>query len=279
MFEGITRIDNLDGIYVKREDLAHWCSLDHPSGSKVRQYEQMINNNFCEGSGTVPPMIVGCSANSCQQIYIASSAHSRMLKGIIYVPKRAIRTSATRYCEMMGSEINEIKPGYLSVVRKHTRQRVIDLGKVIEWDRRLAILDTAAQCANIPKDIKQIIVPTGSGLTAAGVMIGVAGTEIEVIAIGTSPMILGSGIESLAAKFNQDKSKVLGPVTFIPPTIPYDKHMIEWLPDGTPLDPFYGAKAWHIAKEGQLFWPPGLRPVCSMPKDCQDSFRDWKGPQ
>lgn len=278
MIEEITPIHNFDGVYVKREDLACWHTLDYPSGSKVRQYEKMSVPKFNEGSGTMPPMIVGCSANSCQQIYVAAAAHARMSRGIIYIPRRSVKTSATKYCEMLGAEVNEIKPGYLSVIRKAARQRVINIGTVIEWDRLLAILDTANQCANVPDEVRKIVVPSGSGLTAAGVLLGMAGKDVEIIAVGTSPMVVGSKIQELAHKYQIDKSKELGKITFVPPTMPYDKHIINQLPDGTPLDPFYAAKAWHLAEKGMLFWPPGLRPIKSMPDDCQDAFRDWQGP-
>lgn len=277
MYEGITPIHNMDGILVKREDLAYWYSLEYPSGSKVRQYSEMTNKKFSEGSGTLPPMLVGCSANSCQQIYIASAAHSRALRGIIYVPKRAVRTDATKYCEMMGAEINEVKPGYLSVVRKHARQRAVDLREVIEWDRKLAILDTAEQCKNVPDGVKRIIVSTGSGLTAAGVLIGVAEKDIQVVAVATSPMAGASDIIKLASRYSSNE-KCRATLEFITSTVPYDKHRIDRLPDGTPLDPFYAAKAWHLTEPGDLFWPPGLRPIMSMPEDCRVEFKDWKGP-
>jgi len=287
MYEDITPIHCLEGVLVKREDLACWSSLEHPSGSKVRQYQQMIANrpipediDFINlDAPSIPPMLVGCSANSCQQVYVASAAKLNQTNGIIYVPKRQKKTDATKYCEQLGAEVNEIKPGYSSVIRKHARQRAVDLKVVIGWDRKLAVLDTAKQCENIPDGIKRIIVPTGSGLTAAGVLIGTWGRGIEIVAVLTSPMADRASIVKLASRYCPQVDLLgLGKLEVILPTTPYDKHLIANLPDGTPLDPFYAAKAWHLAEEGDLFWPPGLRPIMAMPDDCREAFKDWKGP-
>jgi hypothetical protein len=282
LYPNITPVHELNGVYVKREDLAFWTDLEYPSGSKVRQYFHMAGgvewiNGFYE-NGKEPPCIVGCSANSAQQIYVAATAKLLKTKAIIYVPARAQRTAATKYCEQMGAEINEVRPGYLSVVRKKTRQRVVDLKDVVQWDRPLAILDTAKQCVNLPPGIKRIIVPSGSGLTAAGVLIGTAGTGIQVVVAATSPMTGATNIMTLATRYLPDKNSNLGPIEFIPPSVPYDKYIIDILPDGTPLDPFYAAKSWLLCKEGDLFWPPGLRPVRAMPEDCQKVFSIWTGP-
>ncbi len=285
-YTGITQIDEFNGKFVKREDLAFWSSLEYPSGSKVRQYLNMAGftewmNGFYE-PGTEPPCLVGCSANSAMQIYIAATARMLKTKGIIYVPKRKVRSDATNYAVKMGSEVNEIKPGYLSVIRKAARQRAIDLKQYVEWDRKAAIQDTITQCENIPIEIKRIIVPTGSGLTAAGIVAYYANRPDqhnwpEIVVVATSPMASERQIRSLA--FRLSNSMFMPPIKFIGPTTPYDTPVIESLPDGTPLDPFYAAKAWKYMQTDDLLWPPGLRPVVSMPEICQREFRYWKGPQ
>ncbi len=289
---GTTPIDEFDGKFVKREDLACWTSLEYPSGSKVRQYLAMagyVETN--EGPGIrlshltnnmkVQPCLVGCSANSAMQIYVSAAAKQLNAKGIIYVPKRKVRSDATNYAIKLGSEVNEIKPGYLSVIRKAARQKAIDLKQYVEWDRKAAIQDTIDQCINIPENIKRIIVPTGSGLTAAGILIGVVRHKgpIKVVAIGTSPMADKAKILTLAAKMKVQLKIPPDLLEFIGPTTPYDTPVIERLPDDTPLDPYYAAKTWKYMEKGDLLWPPGLRPVISMPEICQEEFRDWEGPQ
>src|SRR5258706_15398829 len=285
-FLNITPVHEFDGKFVKREDIAYWSSLEYPSGSKVRQYLNMAGftewvNGFYE-SGTEPPCLVGCSANSAMQIYIAAAAKQLNTKGIIYVPKRKVRSDATLYAIKLGSEVNEIKPGYLSVIRKAARQRAIDLKQYVEWDRKAAIKDTMDQCVNIPIGIKRIIVPTGSGLTAACIVAAFAlrpdqQNWPEIVIVATSPMASEKQIRALAFKLSN--SMFMPPIQFIGPTTPYDVPMVMSLPDGTPLDPYYAAKAWKYVERNDILWPPGLRPVISMPEVCQDRFKDWTGPQ
>lgn len=289
-YAGITPIDSFNGKFVKREDLAHWTSLDYPSGSKVRQYMNMaapisritvaLDDDLIQ-----PPCLVGCSANSAMQIYVAAAAKQLDTKGIIYVPKRKIKSDATLYAERLGAEINEVKPGYLSVIRKAARQRAIDLKHYVAWDRKAAIQDTIDQCTNLPDRVRRIIVPTGSGLTVAGVIIGMNrllertrkfDPYLKVIAVGTSPMSDAARILKLVKYFEPDCN--LGLSRFITSATPYDTPVVESLPDGTPLDPFYAAKAWKYMQPGDLLWAPGLRPVESMPEVCRGAFKDWKGP-
>jgi hypothetical protein len=287
---GITPVDEFNGMFVKREDLAHWSSLDYPSGSKVRQYMAMAKPNYyMEDSLTgPPPCLVGCSANSAMAIYVASTAKILGTKGIIYTAKRKVRSAGITYALSLGAEVNEMtsKQGYyLSHLQRHAKQRGIDLKNYIMWDRNAAIQDTIDQCVNIPVEIKRIIVPTGSGLTAAGVLLGINkyATNREkyqnlpvVVAVGASAMSDYHSIMTLARKMNP----MIGSATleFIGPDTPYDTPVVESLPDGTPLDPFYAAKAWKYLEEGDLFWPVGLRPIISMPEICRESFKDWKGP-
>lgn len=271
-FTGITPVHSLDDKYVKREDLACWESLEFPSGSKVRQYLAMAAHTVSnEGYA---PCIVGCSANSAMSIYVASTAKRLNTGGIIYTAKRKVRSDAIKYAIAMGAEVNEMTPKqghYLNNLQKHARQRAIDLKEYVAWDRKAALQDTIDQCVNIPENIRRIVVPTGSGLTAAGIILALQrmGRNIDVLVIKSSMMDI----------------KFAAPICFYPgikiiqPTSPYDTPLVASLPDETPLDPFYAAKAWHYVGKDDLFWPPGLRPVMAMPEVCQKAFKGWKGPQ
>src|SRR5882672_11332997 len=107
-FTGITQVDEFDGKFVKREDLAYWTSLEYPSGSKVRQYMSMALGSYINTKSfpympppeaLQPPCLVGCSANSAMQIYVAAAAKQLNTKGIIYVPGRKVRSDATLYAQ------------------------------------------------------------------------------------------------------------------------------------------------------------------------------------
>ena len=284
LFTGITPIHKFNEYYVKREDLAYWSSLDYPSGSKVRQYWAMASIDVLTQPTTelwlekgISPCIVGCSANSAMQIYVAAAAKRLNTKGIIYTAGRKKRTDATKYAAEMGAEIVEVKPGYLSLIRARARARAIELGDVVKWSPQAAIEDTIKQCENIPEDVKRIIVPTGSGLTAAGVLAGMANRSKKpfIVVVATSTMCDALSIIKRARQWGADQ----GRLEFIPPTSSYNDHEVAMLPDGTPLDPYYSSKAFKYLQPNDLFWPVGLRPIRSMPDDCKEAFKNWKGPK
>lgn len=271
----ITGVEKLSNYWVKREDKAGWISLDMPSGSKVRQYCQMAKPGV--------PMIVGCASNSAMQIYVAAAARQNQVQGIIYTAKCNARTDATRYAKEMGAELHEVTPGYMSVLRKRSRDHARTLGNCVKWDVRGAIEDAARQVANIPSDVARIVIPTGSGLTAVGVLVGLVRLDrhLPVSAIAVSNLANSDNIISLAKRqlgmIGRLNEPILPPFSLIKANGSYSKHLVRRLPDGTPLDPFYAAKAVDYLERGDLFWVPGLRPVRSMPLECRREFADWKG--
>jgi 1-aminocyclopropane-1-carboxylate deaminase/D-cysteine desulfhydrase-like pyridoxal-dependent ACC family enzyme len=280
----LSPVHKFDNVWVKREDIACWSDLGSPSGSKVRQYTAMVAKN--PGA----PCIVGCSSFSCQQVYVASAAKQAGVPGIIYVSARKELTDATRYCKALGAEINEVKPGYMNVVRKRARDRAKALGAVVQWDVSLALEDAMEQCANIPSSVKRVVIPTGSGLTASGVLAGLAisGHKASVLAVAVSGMADEKKIQQAAVKLIRSHFVKTGE-SINSPDLPkfelinhpddYGDYMRGRLPDGTPLDPWYAAKAFSYLTEGDCFWPVGLRPICSMPEVCRIEYASWKGPQ
>jgi 1-aminocyclopropane-1-carboxylate deaminase/D-cysteine desulfhydrase-like pyridoxal-dependent ACC family enzyme len=282
----LSPVHEFNGVFVKREDIACWSDLDSPSGSKVRQYTAMVKKS----PGV--PCIVGCSSYSCQQVYVASAAHKAGVPGIIYVSARNELTDATKYVVRLGGEVNQVRPGYMNVVRARARARAKALGRVVQWDVSLALQDAMDQCANIPSSVKRIVIPTGSGLTASGVLAGLAlmGHTASVLAVAVSGLADVDKIQQDAVKLiheaRLDRRRSFNNTDFELPEFELVNHpgkygdfVIARLPDGTPLDPFYAAKAWQWCKDGDILWPVGLRPISSMPKACQLEFAEWKGPR
>lgn len=251
----LTRVDRFGGWWAKREDLACDAGPHLPAGSKVRQYLAMAANH---PPGT--PMIVGCSADSCQQVYVAAAAKQAGCRGVVVVPARAKRTPATEWCAAMGAEVVEVRPGYPSVCRAEAKRRAAELGGCIRWDRAKAVADAADQCANLP-ECRRVVVPTGSGLTAAGVLAGLAAAGrrgVTVVAVAVSGMAKESVVLKLAAGL---ASGPLPPFWLVPPCCPYGQPRRAALPDDTPLDSYYAAKAVRHIQDGDCLWVPGRRPV------------------
>lgn len=242
--------------WAKREDLAHYVGPGAPSGAKVRQYEAMV-----AASPDDAALVVGCSADGAMQVYVAYAAAKHGRNALVVVPKRRVRTSATQYAADMGAEVVEVSPGYPSQYRKVVRDMVAERGwNAVRWDREAAFHDAAAQVVNLPRDIRRVVVPTGSGLTAAGVAWGLyrlGRVNVRVVAVCASPMGTGGAVTSLVARFGGPR---FVPVDVIEPTSPYGKPVTAALPDGTALDRYYAAKALPYVQPGDALWVVGRRP-------------------
>ena len=267
-FDKITPIAEYgDGWLAKRDDLACNLGPDYPSGLKVRQYLGMASTQ--QGA----PMIVGCSANSAQQIYVAAAAHFTGVQGIVYLPARKKRTAATEYCLRLGCEVVEVRPGYRNYCMLQARKRAISIGRTVRWINDRAVADAAFQAANIPRHVKRVVVPTGSGLLCGGIVGGMAMNsmaDIEVVVVAMSGRKIHDRILRLAAQVAGDRK--LPRVTIEPHPLGYNDPVVGRLPDGTPLDPFYAAKALGYVRSGDLLWVPGVRPVSAMPLKCRKEF-------
>jgi hypothetical protein len=269
----LTRVDEFDGFWAKREDFACWERIDWPSGAKVRQYIKMI-----ESQPDGLPLLVGCSAFGAMQIYLAAAAEKFGRNGIIYTPGRKEPTDATRYAISKGLEVVSVRPGWPSVYKTRARERGKALGQFVRWDFPGAVLDALHQTQNIPSGVRRVVVVAGSGLVAAGVLAGLAGRDVEVVGVAVCTMAHSDRILKNAERFAGDRSASLPKFTLVQSAYKYEQFTIASLPDGTPLDPFYMAKLLPFLEEGDCLWLTGLRPVCAMPWRCQIAFAGWRGP-
>lgn len=258
----LTPVDRFGDWYAKREDRAGFTGTDAPSGAKVRQYNAMIAN---APPGT--PLVVGCSADSAMQIYVAHAARVLGRRGVVVVPARAKRSAATCWAADAGAEIIEVRPGYPSVYRAAARTVARKYGGAVRWDAAYAVRDTAKQTENIPAGVRRVIVPSGSGLTAAGVIWGLAvrgRADVSVVIVAVSELATAERVADLVEKYF---STWRGPhPDNVPGMIyerargPYRKPCYAALPDGMILDPFYAAKASTYIRPGDCLWVSGRRP-------------------
>ena len=266
LVDHLTSVDSFGPWSSKRDDRAAFSDFNLPSGSKVRQYLYM------SGKAENAPLIVGCSATSAMQVYVAFAAKALGTPGIVYVPKRNTPSASTAWARGMGVEVNEVSPGYLSFVRKLAKDRAKSLGPVVRWDVDFALRDTTYQCQNVPHHLRRVVVPVGTGLICAGIMAGLAlygGGKTEVLGVGVSDMSDKDKIVSLARKMT---AQALPNLTLIRHPLPYDRGVAAVLPDGSPLDPYYAAKALAYVQEGDCLWVPGVRPLGAFPKECLDKL-------
>lgn len=254
----ITPVQRFADRFVKRDDLAFYESDFSACGSKVRQYMQMIE----QSPGC--PLIVGCSAISAQQIYVADAGQRTGRRAIVVVPSRKTKTIGTRWAESHGAEIVEVSPGYPAVYRKRAREIAAEYsGGCVRWNPVLAVVDTMRQCQNVPADVEEVVVAVGSGLVCAGVLAGLAGRRIRVLGVAVSDLAKRQRIVETAAKFATNK---LPRFRFIRHPAAYDEPVFKKLPDGVVLDPFYAAKCLDYVRAFGLLWITGRRPIDAIPE-------------
>ena len=257
--EGIT-------LGAKREDHACFTSIMQASGAKVRQYMSM-----CNKAHPAAPLVVGCSAHSCQQLYVADAMQRTGRRGVVFVPARKEKTSATKFCESVGCEVHYVRPGHLSVVRKRAR----DYAKAYEgvaWDQQLAIEDTRiqAEAYTNSKTVygrgsdRKIVLAVGSGATMLGLLVGLVKDcclDYNVLGVRVSGMC---NPEKLLDKFVSicGPVSVRGSIDFVDSNpLDYTKPFYDRDPS---MDPYYTAKALPFVGHNDLLWVTGRRQIGAL---------------
>lgn len=265
MFDtGLTPIQYVTsrGWYVKRDDLGAFTSADMPSGAKVRQYRAMI-----DAAPDDSVLAGGGGAAAAMQVYIAALGLAYGRDAYVSVPRRTIRHPSTVWAANHGATVLEVVPGYPSQYRARIRALPAELGRpVVRWDRHLAAWDTADQVRNVPGDVYRVVVPSGSGLTAAGIIIGLlqhGPLEVpRVKVIATSPMAHRDKILAWVRQFapHLDPSPVK--LEIVPTGMDYARPVRRCLPgEVDELDPWYAAKGVDHMQRGELLWVVGRRPA------------------
>lgn len=251
----LTPIQQFDGWQAKREDHAGWLGPDRPSGAKVRAYGRMI-----EARPPGLPLVVGCGASSAIQVYIADAARRYGRQAYVAVPARKERHPSTQWAAAHGALITEVRPGYRSVVEDRARKIVPE--PYVHWDPALAASDSAEQVANVPPG-STLVVPTGSGLIVAGIIGGLCqeGKAAHVRIVGVGGRAQLSTVYGLVRRlFGIDYLETAVEVSLVAAPMPYNTRVRAELPDGSPLDPYYAAKALPYVGPGDILWVTGRRP-------------------
>lgn len=249
----LTPVEQVGTYWAKREDFAGFNGHQYPSGAKVRQYLAMV-----AAAPDDAVLMVGCSADSAMQIYVAYAAELTGRKGYVVIPSRKVDSAATKWALEHGAIVSQVSPGYPSVYRARMKELAKSLGlPVVRWDPLYAFLDTVRQTENLPAGAR-VVVPTGSGLTAASILAGAPGAT--VLAVAVSDMATKESILSRANGFAA--GAVIDPdrLTVVRTNSKYGKAEDARLPDGTKLDPFYAAKALAYVQPGDVLWVSGRRP-------------------
>jgi cysteine synthase len=204
-----TPVEGRAGMLFKRDDLFRPFPEMPLNGGKVRQAMNLVRNNLDAIRAKHGGMVATCSSvHSPQGILVARIAKEFGLscalgignnRGVDEVCKRHYNIAVAR---SLGCDVRVLSPmGYGTVLAarmKETFPRAFQIafGMNFKHDRESILECVADQVQNLPRDLDALVVPMGSGLTAAGVLRGLAKHSI---AVGKVHLVQISGFDRTGA--------------------------------------------------------------------------------
>jgi len=272
--DALTPIERHRGRLYKRDDLFAPFGDVPLSGGKVRQAMRLLGSAreriVTEHGGVV---LTTTGVHSPQGLIIARVCRELGLRCVIFVGATTVggalsRHAMLRHALAAGAQIDaRARVAYEPVLMRAAKDwrdehdgagYVVRFGINLEDDPDAIIGSTAEQLRNVPSSVREIVVPTGAGITAAGVILGAA--EYAPHARITVVQIAGYDRTELIGRVvgahDYDYVALRG--------VPYARMLTRQLAPSVWLDPIYEAKAhdWlleHRAAHDDrvLFWLVG----------------------
>jgi len=246
-----------DGIYVKRDDL---CEVAGIYGGKVRTCYALCRRAKDVGHTHV---VTAGSRHSPQCHIVAAMGQHLGMRVTVHCPIGELgpELQAAAAC---GAKVVQHRPGYNSVIVKRAQEQAEQVRAYLipfGMECREAVQQTAGQVLNIPGDIRRIVVPVGSGMSAAGIIQGVK-ESFGKLEMKLSPFLRIVGVQ-VGAEAKQRLNKWAPGwdtvMTLVKSELGYDQHVEGKRIAGIPLDPVYEAKCLPYLQPGDLFWLVGIR--------------------
>ena len=249
----LTPVQEVNGIYLKREDLFEFAGC---SGSKVRGALYIIQKAMEQGYTS----FVSLGSRFSPQCEIISCICEEMnLKCHLFMPGSKEKTLVMEHIEMNKNTTLHyiLKGGYTNVLISRAKKFAEENGFYfinfgMEMEETIDII--GCQVENIPNYIKRVVMPIGSGMNFCAVVNGLEryhkdNVQVVGIYVGKDPM---RTICKYTPMFNFKNHKV------IKSEYRYEKELNETIGDVI-LDPIYEAKCKKYLCEGDLFWIVGRR--------------------
>lgn len=242
-----TPIEKHGDLWLKREDLYTFAGI---SGGKVRSCLALAE-------GAVG-LITASARKSPQMQIVARIAHAKGIPARCHIPAGP-ETPEMVDAEAHGAELVKHRPGHNTVIcarayQDATKDRTSWTYIPFGMQCATAVTMTRKQVQSIPKGVKRIVVPVGSGISAAGILWGLMdqGLRIPVVGVcvGADPR---KRLDVFAPPMWRHKLELV--------RAPDKYHdAVEAEIDGIRLDPIYEAKCERYLQPGDLFWVIGIRP-------------------
>ena len=249
--EDLTPIEYHDGVWLKRDDLFSFANI---RGGKVRTCLRIATEKPYAG------LITASARKSPQAQIVARIAHSLGIPARCHTPEGAY-TPEMDDAVAHGAEIIQHGAGYNNVIIARANA---DLAEHPGWchvpfgmEHPYAVEATAEQVANM-KVVSRIVVPVGSGMTAAGILHGLARWGAAGLAAGIPVLGVVVGADPTRRLDRYAPPMWRGLMRLVPAGQPYhvglDRHV-----GGVRLDPVYEAKCVDYLQTNDCLWCVGIR--------------------
>lgn len=254
----LTPVQKVEDVFVKRDDMFEY---NHQKGGKVRSALYLMKKHKADGYTTA-------GNRNSPQINIVSSIGKQLHKPVIGFTSTGELGPEVKQAQSKGATIKQVKPGYENVIAARAREAAeskgyfyIPFGMDTEEVHHLV----SNQVKNVPKQVKRIVVPLGSGSTFIGIIKGVKEyrPDIKVVGVrvGANPM---RKLKKYVPDWKKYAQIVRAKGAYSDP-VPDDKAKI----GDIALDPFYEAKALPFLKSGDLLWIVGVRETRGEGGNCK----------
>ncbi len=253
-----TPLELHDGIWVKRDDLFR---VGGSHGGKVRACLGVVADWEQEAGRRAPGLVTAGSRHSPQVNIVATVAASMGIPCRAHVAEangglRGEVAAAAR----AGAVIVGHRPGHNTVIKARARDDAAARGWVhvpYGMECAAAVQQTARQvlatAAALPPGVRRFVVPVGSGMSLAGVLVGMdaAGLRLPVLGVAVGPRP-EKRLDCWAPGWRRR-------ATLADSGLPYFAEAPVQHVGAVQLDPVYEAKCVPFLREGDLFWVVGHR--------------------
>lgn len=249
----LTPIEHHGEHYIKRDD--RYVAYGE-SGGKARTCRHILETHLERGGK--PLAITAGSRHSPQVAIVANIAVGLGMRCRFHTPAGDTTPEIERALAAGADHIQHM-PGYNTVIVARARQDADDHDAAhvpfgMEcWE---AVHATASQVRHLPEGVRRIVVPVGSGMSAAGIVHGLRNEHPRYTALRVIGVQVGADptkrLDYYAPMWQLH-------LDVVPSGLPYEANVTDATLDGIPLDPVYEAKCLPHLEPGDLFWVVGIR--------------------
>lgn len=242
----LTPVEEYGGLFFKRDDLFEVAGV---RGGKVRSCLALAE-------GAKVGLTTAGSRSSPQVNIVANIAKYLGLPCVAHTPQ-GVLNKELELAQEAGCKIIQHRAGYNNVIVSRSRAYAKETGYTdipFGMEHDLAVVETMAQVANIPAEVKRIVMPIGGGMSFAGVLSGLQFFKRDIPVIGVKV-----GADPLKRLNRWAPMGWQGMCTLVNAHYQYDDYVHTNKEIPFQLDPVYEAKCQDFLRPGDLMWCVGIR--------------------